>query len=340
MKMTWKASLCSAALVVLGASVAQAMMSQDALLCASYLRYTLYREVAAQATALGAQASDADRAQVEKAAADWSAGQIKAVRKALTASFGQDAKARFEQFVKDFTAAEKAGDPAFLARLDGDLGLVPAPADYTGLRRAVVQSLLSQDVATGSEWLGNVQTWLDLRTKKPGTPDLDTWLGRSEQAAAATGWQFTRSDGTTATPKKPANDLVSAEPEMGEYTPPPEDDSSPLDTFDTLRKERRKKEMEEAQQGMQQVAAERQAAEEEYASKKRVAAQAEAEALKRQAQDLADVETQALEQRKNSFQAKLKEVVGGTIKAGVGAFTGGIGTRAGEELANEVFDDD
>jgi FtsZ-binding cell division protein ZapB len=104
-----------------------------------------------------------------------------------------------------------------------------------------------------------------------------------------------------------------------------------------MRKKRSERRLEEAQAGMEQVASERQAAEEEYAAKKTAAAQAEAEAMKRHADKLAATEKDALEQRKNSWVNRLKSIVGATVSAATGAFTGGIGTRAGQEAANAIF---
>jgi hypothetical protein len=111
-----------------------------------------------------------------------------------------------------------------------------------------------------------------------------------------------------------------------------------LDSFAQARQDRRQRALEEAQAGMQQVASERDAAEREYAARKTASAQAEAEAIKRQADKLASTETEALEQRKNSWGNKLKGILSATIGAATGAFTGGIGTEAGTRLADAIFE--
>ena len=62
--------------------------------------------------------------------------------------------------------------------------------------------------------------------------------------------------------------------------------------------------------------------------------------MKRHADKLAATEKDALEQRKNSWGNRLKSIVGATVSAATGAFTGGIGTRAGQEAANAIFKPD
>jgi hypothetical protein len=106
-----------------------------------------------------------------------------------------------------------------------------------------------------------------------------------------------------------------------------------------MRKKRHDKELAEAQDGMEQIANERKSAEEEYAAKKTSDAQAEAENMKRHADKLASTEQEALEQRKNSWGSRLKSIVGATVSAATGAFTGGVGARAGEEAVNAIFKD-
>jgi capsule polysaccharide export protein KpsE/RkpR len=119
--------------------------------------------------------------------------------------------------------------------------------------------------------------------------------------------------------------------------PPADEEEVGLASFSASRSERRAKALEEAQAGMQQVAAERQAAEQEYAAAKTAAAQAEADAMRKHADKLAAAEQEALEQRKNSWSGRLKQIVSTTIGAAGGAFFGGVGSRAGEAAANAVF---
>ena len=329
----WKIPLV-AILLSLGlpafASVDDATLD-NAVLGQCYLKFMLYQQVAAQANGVAAEAPQADQDQIRKAAADWSASKTRSVRSLLTARFQDDARGKFEQFVADYTTAEKTADPEFLARMIAAFGFAPAPADYASLRKSAIDSFLQPDVAEGSKWLGEVQTWADVRAKTPGTPDLSIWLTRDQPAAAA----------KPAKQKKPAvkkpDTLADAEAEMGEFAAGEEDVANPLDNFDEMRKKRSERKLEEAQAGMEQVASEREAAEQEYAAKKTAAAQAEAEAMKRHADKLAATEKDALEQRKNSWVNRLKSIVGATVSAATGAFTGGIGTRAGEEAANAIF---
>ena len=331
-------SFCKQALVaVLSILAVSAFASVDeasldaSVLGQCYLKFMLFQQVAAQADTVAAAAPQADQDQIKKAAADWSAAKTRSVRTMLTARFPDDARAKFEQFVADYTTAEKAGDPQFLARISEAFGFSPAPADYASLRKSAIDSFLQPDMAEGSKWLGEIQTWVDVRGKTPGTPDLAVWLTRDQPAAAP-------AKKAKKKPVKKPDSLEAAEAGLGEFTAGEEEVSNPLDSFDEMRKNRSERKLEEAQAGMEQVASEREAAEQEYAAKKTAAAQAEAEAMKRHADKLAATEKDALEQRKNSWVNRLKSIVGATVSAATGAFTGGIGTRAGQEAANAIFE--
>lgn len=313
--------------------------AETALLCKTYFRYLLSQEVSSQAAALGKDAREPDAQQIRSAASAWSGRQMVAIRQALEGSFGDGARQRFEEFVAKYTTGERAEDTAMLQELSAALQLDPQPTDYSMLRQAVVQGPLADDMLAASKWLGEIQTWMDVRRKDKDVPALDAWLTRSEPAEVATGWQWKKTGSPKPAASAPANPLAAAEPEMGAYEDQGGDEGSPLDTFGELRKKKREKALEEAQAGMQQVAAERQAAEEEYGQKKLAEAQAEAENIKRHAEKLAAVEKEALDQRQNSWSARLKKIVGSTISAATGAFTGGIGTRAGEEAADALFKD-
>ena len=299
-----------------------------------YMKFLLNQQVAAQAGIVAHEAREQDVPQIKQAASNWSAAKTDELRKELTAQFGNNARARFEQFVGDYTTAEKSGDAKLLAQLGEALGLSPAPADYTSLRKSAIESFLQPDMAAGSKWLGEVQTWIDVRKKTADTPDLSIWLTRDQPTVV------TKSTKPKKTAVKKPNSLAAAEADMGEFTAEEEESTSPLDNFDDMRKKRSDRRLEEAQTGMEQVSSERQAAEEEYAAKKTAAAQAEAEGMKRHADKLAATEKDALEQRKNSWGNRLKSIVGATISAATGAFTGGIGTRAGQEAANAIFKPD
>ncbi len=307
--------------------------TDPALLGHCYLRFMVYQQVVAQADGLAGDAAPADQDQVKKAATDWMRVRTDRIRGELNAQYGEKARALFEQYVADYTAAEKSGDAKFLAEQSKLLALTPPPSDYAGLRKAAIDGFLQPDVTDGSKWLGEVQTWIDVRKKTPGTPDLSIWLTRNQAPAT---WTVQKK---SVLKKPPEKTLANSEADLGEFTAEEEEPATPLDNFGDMRKKRRDRMLEESQAGMEQVANERQAAEEEYAAKKTAAAQAEAEAMRRQADKLAAVEKDALEQRKNSWGNRLKSIVGATISATTGAFTGGLGTRAGQEAANAIFKD-
>lgn len=114
-------------------------------------------------------------------------------------------------------------------------------------------------------------------------------------------------------------------------------DYNPLDAYSRMRKTKRERALAEAHAGMQQVAAEREAAEKEYAAEQAARARAEAEAMKAHAQKLAAVEKEAMEQRQNSWGSRIKRIIGGTLSAATGAFSGGIGAAAGQRAVQEIF---
>jgi len=299
-----------------------------------YMKFLLNQQVAAQAGMIAQEAREGDVLQIKQAVSDWSTARTADLRKELTIQFGNNARSRFEQFVGDYTTAEKAGDAKRLAEVGEAFGLSPAPADYASLRKSAIESFLQPDMAIGSKWLGEIQTWIDVRKKTPDTPDLSVWLTRDQPTIV------TKSTKQKKPAAKQPNSLADAEAGIGEFAGGDEEVSSPLDSFDDMRKKRSERKLEEAQAGMEQVASERQSAEEEFAAKKTAAAQAEADAMKRHADKLALTEKDALEQRKNSWGNRLKSIVGATVSSATGAFTGGIGVRAGQEAANAIFESD
>ena len=96
----------------------------------------------------------------------------------------------------------------------------------------------------------------------------------------------------------------------------------------------------DAKAAAEQLETQRKEWEEDYATKKTQQAEAEAEAYKKWSEAMAQADKDALEQRQNSWQAKLKGIAGALVSSTVGAFTGGVGTRAGEKLAKAIFDED
>ena len=304
----------------------------------AYLKSCLVQQVPQQAASLAPGGDNDIAGQVKDVAASWSSKRIAQIRAEVTQRFGQNDRAKFEKFVADFAESEGKKDIGFLQLCENSIGLAkPWPADYASLRSAVVKSFLQQDLDDAAKLLGKIQAWVDLRQKHTDMAPLAEWL-KPSPAKEAVAQNARASQPAPAKPQKKVDSLAEAEAPLGEMQAPEgEENSNPLDNFSTMRSEKRTKVLEEAQAGMQQVASERQAAEEEYAAKKTAEAQAEADAMKRHADKLAAVDQQALEQRQNSWSSRLKAIVGATISATTGAFTGGVGTRAGQEAANALF---
>lgn len=302
-------------------------------LISSYFQYVLSQQIPTQAAGLAAEAPEPVQAQVNQAASRWTGDLIGRLRADLEQQLGQSARDQFQSFVAAYTTAEQTGDIAYLRQLARNAGLTsPLPTSYAEFHRLVTTGWLKTDVDSGAALLGEIQTWLDVSAKKTGVPPLDAWLGRhSKMETAST---------TAKPPPKPSrrDALRNAEADAGSFNESTPETPAALDSFTQARQERRQRALDEAQAGMQQVALERETAEREMAAKKTAAAQAEAEAIKRQADKLASAETEALEQRKNSWGNKLKGVLSATVGAATGAFSGGIGTEAGSRLANAIFD--
>ena len=322
-------------LLLAGIALAAATRPSDAdVLLRSYYRYLVTQQVGGQVQTLTAQAPGQDGAAAQAAVSIWTGQRMDNVRQELTARFGEQGRARFEQFFAAYSEAENKGDPQYLHGLCDALGVNnPYPADFAALRQMGLQAWLQPDIQASSKFLADVQLWLQLKGRTPNMPPLAAWLARDQPAAPP----------ATVPPRvKPppsvAQQLASAEAPMPEFKAEDEQaNANPLEAFSAQRKERRDRIVKEAQEGMTQVAAERQQAEQEVASKKQAEAQAEAEAIKNHAQRLADTEKQALDQEQNSWSAKLKGVVGATISAAGGAFFGGIGAQAGQMAANLIF---
>ncbi len=310
-----------------------ASVQDNQILVSSYFRYVLSQQIPTQAAGLAAEAPPALRPQVGEAASQWTGDLVKRLRTALEQQFGESARGRFQSFVATYTTAEQARDIAYLRNLAREAGLTsPLPTTYGEFHRMVTDGWLKTDMEAGASLLGEIQTWLDVSAKNTNAPPLAGWLGRHSKMVAATPAQS-----VPPTPSR-LNSLRDAEAETGSFTAEPTETPAALDAFSQSHQDRRQRAVDEAQAGMQQVASERDAAERDFASKKTAAAQVEAEAIKRQADKLASTETEALEQRKNSWGNKLKGVLSATIGAATGAFTGGIGTEAGTRLADSIFD--
>lgn len=301
----------------------------------AYFRYLLGCQIPIQASGLAAEAPADIQEQVSQAASQWTADLMARVRASLERQWKEDARSKFSLFVATYTTAEKDGDIAFLRSLAKDSGLSsPLPESYAELHGMVTAGWLKPDVDSGAALLGEIQTWMDVQSRNADTPPLSAWLARNASRM--------KTGSVRMEPAKPSrrDTLRNAEAAPADFQGNADQAPAAMDTFAQARQERRQRALEEAQAGMEQVAAERDAAEREYAARKTAAAQAEAEAIKRQADKLAASETEALEQRKDSWGNKLKGVLSATVGAATGAFSGGIGTEAGTRLADAIFNAD
>ena len=298
------------------------------LLLAAYTRFVLAREVQTQALQLAKPIPESEARQIADQAAAWMTAETGQMRSQLEARFGEASRDRFAEFVAAYTAAEGTNDLHYLGRLAGEAKLGATPLEFSALRRLVIDQWLAEPFAAGSQLLGEMQTWADLRARNPPTPPLAAWLARAEPVAAA----------APPPAAKPGNPLAAAEAGVPEFIAPPAGPpANPMDAFAQSRTEKRDRALQDAQAGMQQMAMERQAAEQEYAAKNMADAQADAEAMRAQAQKLAAVEQEAIDQRANSWMGRLKNIVSATVGAATGAFTGGIGAEAGRQAADALF---
>lgn len=309
-------------LLLAAAARAEPPATDEAVLIVQYLRFALAGQVEQQVAQLGEGQDEGRRAELRQVSDAWQASRKASIRTALQQRFGPQGRTRFEAFVNEWMRAEGTRDADALHRYVAAFSLEPPePASFADLRSRVLQEHLDSDLQDASVLLARVQAWVEAPADGP-------LADRMEDA------------GKKADSARPVvrNPLREAEVGTRDWQAPGEEDGSPLDAFGKARQDRRDRALEEAQAGMQQVAEERRAAEEEYAQKKMAEAQADAEAVKRQADRLAATEQEALEQRQKSWGNRLKSIVGATLSAATGAFTGGIGTRAGQEAASALFD--
>jgi len=298
--------------------------SPDAVLLVQYLRFSLASQVAQQVEQLAGGQEPGRQAEMRSYATAWQSSCKAGIRENLQRQFGPDGRSRFEAFVNELQRAEGTRDAAVLARYAGSFAFSgQAPLTFAELRSRVLQEHLAEDVQEASALLARLQLWTESSTGR----SLQDWMSDAGATPAA-----------RTQPAPPRNALREAEAGASDWQAPGEDEGSPMSSFDKARQERRARALEDARAGMEQVAEERRAAEEEYGQKKMAEAQADADAVKRQSERLAATEQEALEQRQKSWGNRLKSIVGATISAATGAFTGGIGTRAGQEAANALFD--
>ena len=300
--------------------------SDDEVLLRSYIRFSLAREVHGQALALAEDVNETEAEQIRIVANDWLEDEVGQLRADLDRQFGGAARTRFETFVAEYTVAEDRGDPEYLDRLSSHVNLREAPADYTALRRLALERWLEAPLAEGTRLLSEMQTWAEVRSREPDAPVLDYWMEREDEPASA-----------PPEPRRPVNPLATAEARAPDWDAAASPSPSSLDSFAQRRRDRREQALQSAQAGMQQMAMERQSAEQEYAARVMADAQADAEAMRAQAQKLAATEAEAMAQRENSWGNRIKRIVAGTVSAGVGTFTGGVGAEAARRAADELF---
>lgn len=318
------------ALLVAGTLVASAGETEDNLLLyRSYLQFLLTSQVQSQVQQLPAGAY-AD--EVSQAAKRWGGQQKSAIKSRLEARWGDEARDKLAEFIDQYKQAEASKDASFLATLcDGRVP--PLQQDgYPWLLNVMYAGPLSDTVTDGSDFLAEIQTWLDLKSKEETAVPLEAWLQRDQQTFA---WMPPRK---VVRVGKPVNPLRAAEAESAPFDDTDFEVVSPMSDYASQRDAKRKKALEEARTGMTQVAAERKAVEEELAKQELAAARVEAEAVQRQARRLAATEKEALDQRKNSWGNRLKRILGTTVSATGGAVLGGVGARAGSEAAGAIFD--
>jgi len=315
--------------ILLALPVSAQPTTDSGVLLTAYTRFILTQEVQAQALIMAKPLPESDARQVSEQAAKWMASESEALRAELDTHFGDGARDRFAEFVSEYTTAEGENDLHYLGRLAGSAQLGDTPFTFPDMRTLVLEKWLSPPFTQGSRLLGEMQTWVEIRALSPQTPPLSTWLDRGNTPAVTS---------VPAAPAKPVNPLAAAEAAAPEWvapeTPPP---ANPMDAFAQSRTIERDRALADAQAGMQQMAMERQAAETEYAAKKMAEAQADADAMRAQAQKLAAVEKEAIDQRANSWSGRLKKIVSATVGAATGAFTGGIGAEAGRQAADALF---
>lgn len=299
----------------------------DKALLRAYIRFSLAQEANSQAKKLAADAPAPKAEQIRNLADEWFQDEVSLLRTDLAKQFGKNARERFATFVSEFTKAEKAGNSQYLERLAKQVGLLEPPPDYKTLRRLALERWLKGQLSAATSLLSEIQTWSEVSAKKSNVPPLDSWLERNQPAEVSEPDREPRH----------VNPLRAAEAKSPAWDDSAVSSGSALDSFAQRRRARREQAMKTAQAGMQQMSIERQAAEQERAARVTADAQSEAEAMRAQAQKLAAVEAEALAQRENSWGNRIKRIIGGTIGAGVGAFTGGIGTEAGQRAAAAVF---
>lgn len=313
---------------VLSIAAAANAESNQAVLLLSYLRLEIVQQAKPLSESIAKAASSEDRQAIGQAATQWTDNRIAEIRAGLEKRFPGQSRDFFRLYVARYTECEEKADAAFLKQTSDALGLATPPKDYASLRAELLRTELKPDVSATSKFLSELQTWLDVKQRQTGkAPPLGAWLSRNDAAPA----------GSAAAPPAVVDPLAAAEATAGNYagTAIP-DDANPLEAVSAQEKIRREKKVQSALTHMQQVSAERRQYEEQAAAQKTALAQAEADAMKNQANQMAVVEQAALQERQNSFGAHLMRAAVSIVGAVGGAAGGAIGASAGLQAADQL----
>ncbi len=289
-----------------------------------YLQAQVIEQVSAQQELMQQGLTAPQSTQVADAFSQWRKQQLTQLKNDLESQLGGAAKSTFSGFAGTFTAAQQSGDMAFLGELSKELRIDPSPENYADLQDVVLNRRKDSLLPVAATFLGEVETWTGLSGE---VPPLSAWLTRDQTPVQP----------PTPKPQPTLNPLRAAESTGATWVPPEEESVNPMDAFTQRRNDKRDQALEDAHAGMRQVAGERESWEREQASKELAKAQADAEAMRAQAQRLAATEEEALAQRENSWGNRLKRIVGGTLSTTIGAFTGGVGAEVGQRAADAVF---
>ena len=312
--------------------ITSAMGNPHRILVPALYRLTLSRQVAERVESYRQELPEQLAAEIEAAMVKYRAELAGRIRLSLTEAFGDEAPERFSAFIAKFSQAEHEDDRNYLEALVAALELpaqVLTPTTFGELQLLYGATVLEGEIESAGRFLGDIESWVVLKGEVEDMPPLQAWLEREvvpEREMEA--------------PTRPHNRLRAAEAKTQPKVLVGEGADDTLDKFGAARSTRRAKALADAQAGMQQVASERAAAEEEAAAKKMAQAQAEAESIRRRAEQLAAVEHEAIEQRRNSWSGRLKAVLTTAISVTSGAFLGNVGSRAGEAAADAVFNTD
>ncbi len=326
--------------VLLAAHCAVASAAGMATLYTSYLRYEIAGKVSDMGASLCEGLVPADAAAVREALEGWKSAQTQRVRRELEAEFGDVAQERFGGFIETLLGAEEKNESLYLVALGRAFELASPPSDYAALRQTVMAGPMAEDMKASAFILGSLQSWTQWKREGRPAPPLTAWLTRSEAGKDAT---QTTAPKPKAVPPPPGSVAALAAAEGGSQFAVPEEGEeeapSPLAAYSDLVKQKREQMFKDSTAASEQLLAQRKEWEDDQAQKKTAAAEAEAESVKKHAEALAQADKDAIEQQQNSWQNKLKGVASALVSSAVGAFTGGVGTQAGEKLAEAVFKD-